>query len=103
MGKFVFIYDGDGGSPEDVTEEQMASIMKAWEDWYTAMGTVTDPGNIFGQTRTVHPDGSVTPDATMSGYTIIEAADIDAAVAHAKAGPHFEAGGTIIIAETLDM
>jgi len=36
----------------------------------------------------------------MSGYTIIEAADIDAAVAHAKAGPHLQAGGNIIAAES---
>lgn len=101
MGKFVFVYEG-GAGPEDMSQEDVAKVMKAWEDWYGTL-SVSDPGNPFGQTKSVGPDGSVTTGSSLTGYTIVDAADIDAAVAQAKAGPHLEAGGTIVVAETVDM
>ncbi len=102
MGKYVLAYKG-GGMPE--TEEESARVMAAWEAWYGVLGeNIVDGGNPFGQTRVVSAGGEVTmADVPLSGYTIINAADIDAAVAAAKGCPIFEAGGTVEVAETIDM
>jgi hypothetical protein len=54
----------------------------------------------------VHPDGSVTDDGgsnPASGYSLIEASDLDDALAKAKGCPHLQGNGTIEIAETFDM
>ena len=57
----------------------------------------------MGKSSTVHPDGTVTDDGgsnPASGYSLIEASDLDDAIAKAKGCPH---NGTIEIAETFDM
>jgi hypothetical protein len=59
-----------------------------------------------GKSSTVHPDGSVTNDGgsnPASGYSLIEASDLDDALAKAKGCPHLQGAGTIEIAETFDM
>lgn len=102
MGKYVLAYSG-GGMPE--TEEEGAKVMAAWEAWYGTLGeAIVDGGNPFGQTRSISANGSVTvSEAPLTGYTIISAADIDAAVTQAKGCPILESGGSIEVAETIDM
>jgi hypothetical protein len=79
--------------------------MQGWMDWFTAIGdSIVDPGNPISQVRTVAADGSVGPGGAhpVTGYTIVEAADIDAAVALAKGAPlHGEM--SIEVAETARM
>jgi hypothetical protein len=60
------------------------------------MGSVAvSPANPLKNTSTVNPDGTVTGGGktSMSGYTIIEAASMDAALENAKACPFLELGG----------
>jgi len=102
MAKFVFVYHG-GGMPE--TEEEGAKVMAQWEAWYAELGdAIVDGGNPFGQTRNVDSTGAAGPnDHPASGYTIVTAADIDAAVATAKGCPILLSGGSVEVAETIDM
>ena len=50
--------------------------------------------------RSVANNGGANP---VSGYSLIEAADIDDAVAKAKGCPILRAGGSIELAEAFDM
>lgn len=102
MGKYVLVYHG-GGMPE--SEEQQAQVMAAWEAWYGELGeSILDGGNPFGQTRNVTTEGIAgANDNPVSGYTIVSATDIDDAAAKAKGCPILDAGGSIEVAETIDM
>jgi len=77
MKKFVFLYQGQGQA------EPTADSMKAWGDWFAQVGEhMVDSGNPFGAGRQVAPDGvsDLADDvAPITGYSIVNAADLDAA------------------------
>ncbi len=104
MAKYLFVYHG-GSHPE--TEAEVAEVMDAWGKWLGGMGAaVVDGGNPVGMSSTVHPDGRVTDDGgsnPVSGYGLFEAADKDDAIAKAQGCPIRQAGGTIEVAEVIDM
>lgn len=104
MAKYLFVYHG-GKSP--ATEEEVAEVLDAWGSWMGGMGAaVVDGGNPIGESRTVGPDGSVSAGGganPLSGYSVIEAPDFDAALAHAKGCPILDAGGSVEVAEAIDM
>ena len=93
-----------GGSMPDSPEEG-AKVMQAWTDWFTLIGgAIVDPGHPISQVRTIAADGSVGSGGTgsVTGYTIIAAGDIDAAVALAKGAP-LGVGMSIEVGETSAM
>lgn len=104
MTNFVLLYTG-GGMPE--SEEEQAKVMAAWGAWYEKMGAaVVDGGNPFGASKKVTDkgvsDGAVSsPPAT--GYTIISADSLDAAVAKVKEHPHLQFGGQVTVHETFEV
>ena len=104
MAKYLFVYHG-GKDPE--TEEEVAKVLDEWGAWFGTMGAaVVDGGNPVGGSNTVHPDGSVTGDGganPASGYSLIEAADLDDALAKAKGCPILASDGSVEVAEVFDM
>ena len=104
MAKYLFVYHG-GKKPE--SEAEVRHVMDAWADWMGGMGNaVIDGGNPVGMSSTVHSDGSVTDDGgsnPVSGYSLIEADDLDDAVSKAQGCPIRQAGGSIELAEAFDM
>lgn len=104
MAKFVLVYHG-GSMPE--SEEESAKVMAAWGVWMEGLGSaLTDPGNPFGAAKTINSDGSVTEGGgtdPASGYTLIDAESLDAAVILAKGCPILTGGGSVEVAEALDM
>ena len=75
--------------------------------WFGGMGdAVVDGGNPLGMSKTL-TSGGVTDDGganPVSGYSIVNAADMDAAVEMAKGCPMVADGsGSVEIAERLDM
>lgn len=104
MPKYIFAYHG-GKMPE--TEEEGARVMGEWMSWLGGLGdAVVDGGNPVGPSSTMHPDGSVTCDGgpdPLSGYSLIQAADIETATAIARGCPILQAEGRIEIAEAIDM
>jgi hypothetical protein len=77
--------------------------MKAWEAWFASFdGTVVDPGDPCSKARTIAPNGSVGAEApaSLSGYTVIETASLDKAVAFARSCPVLAGGASIEVIET---
>ena len=105
MTKYLFLYIG-GGMPE--TEAETAAVMKAWEAWYTALGSaVVDPGNPFTPVaKKVASSGAVSdgPAGTMaSGYTIVQAESLEKAVKMAQSCPVLQGGAEISVFETFEV
>ncbi len=99
MANYVLVYHGGSmpGSPEEG-----AKVMQAWTDWFAALGdALVDGGNPASQTRRIAADGSVSDDPNgPSGYSIVKADSLDAAVAIAKGCPVLAGGSTIQVVET---
>ena len=104
MAKYLLAFHG-GGVPE--TEEEQAQVMAAWGAWMGALGeAMVDPGNAVGQAKTILADSSISlGDGAnpVTGFTLINAADIDEAVSLAKGCPILESGGSVEVGETIDM
>ncbi len=104
MSKFLFVYHG-GKNPE--SEAEVAEVIDAWGTWLGSMGAaVIDGGNPVGMSSTINSDGSVTDNGgsnPASGYGLIEAEDLDDAIAKGRGCPILSSGGSIELAEAIDM
>jgi len=103
MAKFLLAYRG-GSMPE--SPEAQAEVMKAWEAWFTSIGAaVADPGNPSSTSRTIAANGVIGPQgpASLSGYTILSADSLDAAVALSRSCPVLAGGASIEVIETVDV
>jgi len=100
----MFIYHG-GGMPE--TEEAQAQAMADWGAWYEGMGpAVLHGGGPAGMSKTVSADGVADNGGAnpVSGLTLVEAADQDAACEMAKGCPIVKDGsGSVEVAELIQM
>ncbi len=105
MAKYLFVYHGGGGAPS--SPDEVKKIMDAWGEWFGSMGSaVIDGGNPVGKSSTVKPDGSMASGGganPVSGYSLIEAASLEDAHKKAKGCPLLKRGGTIEIAQAIDM
>ena len=88
------------------TQEEQAKVMAAWGKWFGELGdAVVDGGNPVGQARTIGKGGAVADGGganPASGYSVIKADGMDAAVAKAKGCPVLLGGGTIEVCETFE-
>ena len=103
MPKFVFAYHG-GKMPE--TPEEGAKSMAAWRSWLGGMGdALVDGGNSVGKSKTVTPGGIEDNGGSnpLSGYTLVNAADIHAACEIARGCPILANEGTVEVAEAIEM
>jgi len=104
MATFVLLYSG-GSMP--ATEAEQAAVMQAWGAWYGQLGdAVADGGNPFGPAKSVKSDGSIGDGpigSPSSGYSILRAGSLDAAVTLAQGCPLLQAGGQISVYETIEM
>lgn len=104
MAKFLFAYHGGGDMPSDPAE--MEKEMTLWREWFGAIGQhVVDGGNPVGQSHTVSGGGVVDNGGSnpVSGYGIFEAANMDEASEIAKGCPVIAGGGTVEVAEIIDV
>ena len=96
MPKFMFVYRSDTNAPQPSPEE-MQQALQVWFKWIedgSKAGWLIDGGDALKPDgQVVGPDNSVTdgPFAEskemVAGYSLVEAADYDAAVALAKDSP----------------
>ena len=78
--------------------------MAAWSGWYGQLGeNIVDGGNPFGARQTIASDGSVSDAGGSTGYTLITASDLGAAIEMAKGCPVLANGGNVEVSECLDM
>ena len=102
MASFVLLYSG-GSMPQ--SEAEQAAVMQAWTAWFSELGSaVADPGNPFTPVaKSIASDGTVSEGSVgpmASGYSIIKADSLDAAVAMAKRCPVLQGGAKISVFET---
>jgi hypothetical protein len=100
MASYLLVYHG-GQMPE--TEAEQKAVMDAWTNWFGKLGgALVDGGNPVSQTKTVSAGGSVSDGAAnhATGYSIIKADNIDAAVALARGCPVLAGGASVEVAET---
>jgi hypothetical protein len=102
MANYLLVYHG-GSMPE--TEVQQAAVMQAWTDWFAKLGdALVDGGNPATRAKRIAADGSVSDDpAGPSGYSILRADSLDAAVALAKGCPVLGGGSTVQVVETFEV
>jgi hypothetical protein len=103
MPNFVFAFHG-GTQPK--SPEEGKAMMAAWMAWMGDIETsIVDGGAPVGMSKTVSAagvadDGGSNP---LSGYTIVKADHIDGAVELAKGCPIHNGGGSVEVAECMDM
>lgn len=104
MPKYLLAYHG--GQMAQTPDEQ-AKAMAAWGGWFVSLGdAVVDVGNPTGPSRTLAADGSASAGGgpnPVTGYTLVSAGDLESAVSLAKGCPILASGGTVEVAETIEM
>ena len=103
MSQFIITYLG--GDQPSSPEEGKKHFAK-YQEWLSSLGnSVVSPMNPFKNTSTVNSDGSVTTGSTtsISGYTIIEAESMEAALSIAKACPFLDINGSLEVSELVQM
>jgi len=104
MSDFLIAYLG--GNPP-TTPEDGALQRQRWQAWLMALGdAVVNPGTPLMSSRTISSDGEVSETAgtaRLTGFSVVKAADLDAALAIAKSCPFLDIGGTIEVAKVMTM
>jgi hypothetical protein len=104
MTKFILLYKGPATPMEEITPEQSEQIMQAWGAWIGSVGTsMVRVGEPFGGRSAVKGDGSTGDASDLNGYSIVEAADIEAAKALCKGHPFLSDGTANFAVEVYEL
>ncbi len=100
----MFAYSGGKGVSDDEAERN-AQYAK-WGHWFGELGlAVVEGGAAMGTAKTVGQGGSVSDGGSrgLTGYSIVSAESLDAAVELAKSCPVLEIGGAVDVYEAIAM
>ena len=108
MSKFLLLYYSPVSAEEQManaTPEQIQAGMAPWMEWFGKLGSaVVDGGNPLAHGVQVTPSGASPSQSHVSGYTFVEAADIEAAKKMVEGHPHFMMpGNTVEVLEVMPM
>jgi len=108
MPNYVVLYNAPVSAPaqmENNDPDMAAAVMQAWNDWSARAGNgVVDLGTPLGNARRVGAGGATEANTEVAGYSILQAADIDSAVALLDGHPHLQMpGASIEVHETLEI
>ena len=99
MAKFMYAYSG-GPGPEamgEMPEEEIQKVMMAWQAWGETHN-VPDLGAPFMGAKAVTADSVEEETGGPSGYSLVEATDMEDAISKTKDHPHLEMpGGKIVV------
>ncbi len=101
MAKFLVTYHG-AGMPE--TAEGREQAMAAFMAWAAKTGpALADPGAPLGEARTVSASAvsADAPAGPVAGYSVLEADDLDAAVALVSDHPFVARGGSLQVSRAI--
>lgn len=80
MKKFIILYNGPATPAEQMPPEQSKAIMEKWAEWMGKIGdAMLDMGQPMANGEAVIDDGSAGKATELSGYSIIQAQDMEAA------------------------
>ena len=99
---FISYLGGNHPSSPEEGQQHFARYM----EWLNSLGdAAVSPANPLANTHCIRADGSHSEGSqtTMSGYTIVEADSMDAALEMARACPFLEIDGTLEVSELMAM
>jgi len=102
MNNYAFMYYGE---PKFESSEEGAEGMNKFMAWVGGLGdAVVNPGTPLGKTRTVSSGGVSDGGGSgrLTGFSIVKADSMDAALEMAKGCPFLE-HGTVDVAEVMEM
>ncbi len=102
MSNYILAYHG-GKNPD--SPEEGARHMAKWQAWVGDLGdAMVNPGTPLGKSKTVSTDGVSDHggENPLTGYSIVKADSMDAALDMAKACPFLDIG-TLEVAEVMAM
>lgn len=100
MSKFLVTYFG--GQPP-ANPEQVAAMQAAFGQWLATAGkAVIDPGTPLKPGKQL-AHGTPAPKVAIGGYSVIEAANLDAALEVLRTHPFVARGGTLQVDEELHL
>jgi hypothetical protein len=103
MSNYIFAFHG-GKKPE--SPEEGAKVMAKWGAWMGQLGAaIVNPGGPLGDSHTVSSSGVAENGGSnpVSGFTLIEADSLAAAIEMSKGCPILDDDGTVEVAEMLPM
>jgi len=103
MKQFVLVYLGGNQPP---SEEEANKHYAKYMEWLTSLGdAVVVPTIPLKDTSTVSPDGTIREggSSAMSGFSIIKADSLEAALSIAQDCPFLEIGGSLEVSEMMEM
>ncbi len=108
MKKFLLLYTAPAEVREkmqNATPEEMKEGMQPWMEWFGKVGSnLVDKGMPLSNAMTVTKDGEMPGNVEFVGYNVVQADDIDGAIALAKQNPHLEReGATVEVHEMMSM
>lgn len=93
MPHFMLVYKGDATDMADMSEEQSAEVMAKWGAWMEKVGpALKDVGAPFGPGASIVDDGTTGAPMAATGYTIVEADSLQAAMGLADGHPYLSEG-----------
>lgn len=93
MSKFIILYKGPATDMDAIPDEKKNEVMQAWKVWMEKLGpAIADIGAPMALGSSVVDDGSEGAAAELSGYTIIEADDMEGAKALVDGHPFLSEG-----------
>jgi hypothetical protein len=104
MPTYLITYHGGPGMPTDPAAAQQ--MLAAFRAWVAETGdAMRDPGAPLGGAKTVSADSVAEgqAEAAVSGYTVIEAPTLDAAVELVRGHPFLTRGGSLQVNESLSV
>jgi hypothetical protein len=102
MEKYLLVYRGGDGMA--ATPEVRQAIMAQWTKWFETLGpAIVDGGNPVMKTQMVGAGGAASGGMPVSGYSVLQADSLDAAVKLAQGCPILADGGGIEVCETVNV
>lgn len=93
MSRFMMVYRGEATDMADMSQDEAAAVMAKWGEWMGKVGpAMVDMGTPFGPGASMVDDGTSGTAVSLTGYSIVEAADMAAAQALADGHPYLSEG-----------
>jgi len=93
MPQFMMVYKGEATDMSEMNEEEIADVMAKWAAWIEGVGpALSDIGTPFGPGASLVDDGTAGTPVSLSGYSILEADNLDAALQLADGHPYLSEG-----------
>lgn len=104
MAQFIMIYKGEATDMANMTQEEAAGVMAKWGAWMQKVGpALVDIGTPFGPGISVVDDGTTGAPISLTGYSIVEAGDLNSATELADGHPYLSEGAGNYAIEIFEM